>query len=98
MRYFWIVALALLPSLAAAQDCPVGAKSCKVVVMVPEEVQTLAQPGGIFDAAAFANRMQLGPITDAWRRKIETSPDGKVQQPASTSATTAPLPKPDPRK
>ncbi len=69
----------LLPIAAHAEDCPKGAPSCKVVVMTPEEIATMSQPGGIWDQAIWANRSGMTAIVEAWKKKIETSPNGTVK-------------------
>lgn len=66
---------------AYAQDCPAGAPSCKVVLISPQELQSLEGPGMIFDSAAWANRANLQGVVDAWKQKIANSPDGKVPAP-----------------
>jgi hypothetical protein len=68
-----------LVSYALAEDCPKGASSCKVVVMTPEEIATLIQPGGVFDQSTWANRSGMTSIVEAWKKKIETSPNGTVK-------------------
>jgi len=69
----------LMAEVAKAEDCPKGSASCKVVVMTPEEIATLMQPGGIMDQATWANRSGMTSIVEAWKKKIETSPNGTVK-------------------
>ena len=64
--------------------CPAGAASCKVVIITPQEMQSLEGPGMIFDSAAWANRANLQGVVDAWKQKIANSPNG----------VTAPAPAP----
>ena len=66
---------------ALAEDCPPGAPSCKVVIMTPQEEQTLIAPNGIFDNAEWANRSGLAGIVAAWKQKLATSPAGTVKKP-----------------
>lgn len=62
----------------ATTSCPVGAKSCKVITITPDEEQALAGPNMIFDHAEWANRATLGQIVQAWRLKVLLAPQGKV--------------------
>ncbi len=66
-------------SPAKAEDCPKGAQSCKIVVMTPEEIQTLTAPGNVFDQAQWANRSGMTALVEQWKKKIETSPNGTVK-------------------
>lgn len=68
-------------ALARAEDCPAGAPSCKVVIMTPQEIQSLEGAGLIFDSAEWANRANLAAAISAWKQKIASSPDGKVPAP-----------------
>jgi O-glycosyl hydrolase len=82
----WLVAAALtftfmLVMNALAEDCPAGAKSCKVVTMTDQEIQSLEGPGAVFDSAAWANRANLQAVVDAWKQKIAASPAGVVKTP-----------------
>ena len=67
---------------AAAQEvsypCPAGAKSCKIVVMVPDEENTLIGADMIFDHAVWANRVKFDSLVAAWREKLRQAPQGKV--------------------
>jgi hypothetical protein len=72
-----IAALAI--QAARAEDCPPNSGGCKVVVMTPQEVQSLEGPGLIFDSAIWANRANLQGAIDAWKQKIASSPDGIVK-------------------
>jgi len=66
-------------SPAKAEDCPKGATSCKVVVMTPEEIATLTQPGGVYDQAIWASRSTMTGIVEAWKKKIDSSANGTVK-------------------
>ena len=68
----------VMSALARAEDCPKGQGACKVVTVTQAELQTLTGPNAIFDAAAFANKMGLGSVIEAWKQKIASSPDGRV--------------------
>jgi hypothetical protein len=68
-------------ALAYAEDCPPGVSSCKIVVMSPQEIQSLEGAGLIFDSAEWANRANLAAAIAAWKQKIASSPDGKVPAP-----------------
>ena len=57
---------------AVAQECPQGVPSCKVVVMTPEEIQSLTGPNMVFDQATWASRSTMTGLTEAWKKKIET--------------------------
>ena len=77
-----LVVAAMALSLNAARAdyvCPPPATSCKVVIVTPQELQSLEGPGMIFDSAVFANRMQLTGLVEAWKQKIEASPAGVVK-------------------
>lgn len=67
-------------SLASAQEypCPPGLKSCKVIVLSPDEETTLVGPEMIFDHAVWAARVKFESMTQAWREKIRQAPAGKV--------------------
>ena len=81
----------VMSALARAEDCPPGVASCKVVVITPQELQTLEGPNAIFDAAEFANKMGLSGLITQWKAKIAASPDGKVVKP-DANGNTVPLP------
>ena len=66
-------------AVAYANDCPVGAKSCKIVTITDIEEKTLTDPGQIFDQATWANRSGMIGLADAWRKKISESPSGIVK-------------------
>ena len=85
------VIVMVMSALARAEDCPPGAVSCKVVVITPQELQTLEGPNAIFDAAEFANKMGLSNLIAQWKAKIAASPDGKVVKP-DTNGNPVPLP------
>lgn len=91
----------VMSALARAEDkklpieCPLGAKSCKVVIMTDQEIATLEGQNAIFDAAEFANKMGLGAVIAAWKNKIATAPDGHVS-PVKPDANGVPLTKPAP--
>lgn len=76
-----LTALFMLAMNAAtrAEDCQPNSGGCKIVVMTPQEVQSLEGPGLIFDSAVWANRANLQGIVDAWKQKIASSPDGAVK-------------------
>ena len=81
----------VMSALARAEDCPAGVASCKVVVISPQELQTLEGPNAIFDAAEFANKMGLSALIAQWKAKIAASPDGKVVKP-DANGNPVPLP------
>ena len=81
----------VMSALARAEDCPPGVASCKVVVITPQELQTLEGPNAIFDAAEFANKMGLSGLIAQWKQKIAASPDGKVVKP-DANGNPVPLP------
>lgn len=61
-------------------ECPAGAPSCKLVVMTPDEINTLTGAGLIFDSALWANRANLSAALDAWRNKLANAPNGNVKK------------------
>jgi len=63
-----------------AIECPAGAPSCKLVIMTPDEINTLAGAGLIFDSAEWANRANLSAAIAAWRQKINSAPNGNVKK------------------
>ena len=85
------VIVMVMSALARAEDCPPGVASCKVVVITPQELQTLEGSNAIFDAAEFANKMGLGNLIAQWKAKIAASPDGKVVKP-DANGNPVPLP------
>ena len=85
------VIVMVMSALARAEDCPPGVASCKVVVITPQELQTLEGPNAIFDAAEFANKMGLSGLIAQWKQKIAASPDGKVVKP-DANGNPVPLP------
>ena len=85
------VIVMVMSALARAEDCPPGAKSCKVVVMTDQEIATLEGPNAVFDAAEFANKMGLSGLIAQWKQKIAASPDGKVVKP-DANGNPVPLP------
>ena len=91
------VIVMVMSALARAEDCPPGAASCKVVVITPQELQTLEGPNAIFDAAEFANKMGLSGLISQWKQKIAASPDGKVVKP-DANGNPVPLPLPPEKK
>ncbi len=62
-------------SRADDYPCPAGAKSCKIVVLTPEEERTLLDP--IFPSAVWANRT-LTDLIEQWKIKLQQAPAGKV--------------------
>ena len=85
------VIVMVMSALARAEDCPPGVASCKVVVITPQELQTLEGPNAIFDAAEFANKMGLSAVIAAWKQKISTAPNGTVK-PLDANGNAVPLP------
>ena len=77
-------------------QCPQGARSCKVVILTPEEENTLTAPNGIFDTAVWANRAAFTDMTRAWREKLSAAPAGKVEA-AKPEAKPDSMPMPPPR-
>ena len=63
-----------------AIECPAGAPSCKVVIMTPDEINTLTGAGLIFDSSEWANRANLSAAIAAWRNKIASAPNGNVKK------------------
>lgn len=68
-------------TLASAQECPPGVPTCKIVVISPQEEQTLTAPNGILAVAEWGNRAGLADIVSAWRQKLATAPAGTVHKP-----------------
>jgi hypothetical protein len=100
MRRILLAALFLTPLAAHATDCPEGLKSCKVLILTPDEEKLLTAPNGILDTAAQARSLDLGKVVAFFYQKIATAPQGEVKAPppASTPAEKVPVPAPDPRK
>ena len=71
----------VMSALARAEDCPAGVKSCKVLVLTPDEEATLAGPEMILDHAVWANRVKFDSLARAWRDKLAAAPAGKVVEP-----------------
>ncbi|MFA5897686.1 MAG: hypothetical protein WC829_01105 [Hyphomicrobium sp.] len=71
----------VMSALARAEDCPAGVKSCKVLVLTPDEEATLAGPEMILDHATWANRVKFDSLARAWRDKLAAAPAGKVIEP-----------------
>lgn len=64
-------------SLSIADDtCPPGVPACKILVVTPQEEQTLTAPNGILDMAVWASR-PLGDFANQWRDKLKNAPAGK---------------------
>lgn len=82
----WLLILALGVAAGAAfgqpvpVECPPQAASCKIVVITPEEENTLTAPNMLFDAAVYANRMNFSHLVEAWKQKLATSPPGTVKE------------------
>lgn len=89
-----IAALAGMTAAASAQpsppvgQCPATAKSCIVVTMTPEEVNTLVGQNGIFDLAMWANRAGMESLVTAWKQKLQSSPAGKLPEPPKPEGNT----------
>lgn len=84
MRYFAlanavVVGLALFAIKAHAEDCPAGAKSCKILTLTPDEEALLVRQGGIFQTAAQARSLDLGSQVQYFVTKIEAAPAGVVK-------------------
>lgn len=79
MKSLLIIAALLLSTATYAEDCPKGVKDCKVLVLTPEEINTLTQPGGIFDLAVWANRANMEGLVTAWKNKLQMAPQGTVK-------------------
>ena len=79
-------------SRAEEVNCPPGIRACKIITLAPDEINSLTGPGGIFDAAEFANRMQLtGPI-QYWRNKLAAAPEVKGKPPVEPPKKIEPKP------
>jgi hypothetical protein len=104
MRLIVLAAFFLVPLQAHATDCPEGLKSCKVLILTPEEENLLTGKNGILDTAMQARQMDLGRAVTFFYQKIATAPAGTVKEespkPAVDPAPKAdvPVPAPDPRK
>ena len=84
-------------------ECPKGAPSCKIVIMTPQEIQTLEGAGLIFDSAVWANRANLSQAIDQWKAKIAGSANGHVTvdvnaNPAAKKQDKLPGGKPETKK
>lgn len=79
IAFLLLVVMAVRPARADSLVCPPPAKSCKIVVITPDEEATLTGPEGIFDHAVWANRAKFSDMIIAWRKKLETAPAGAVQ-------------------
>jgi hypothetical protein len=95
-----LVGLVAAP-LAYATDCPPDVKSCKVLVLTPDEEAALVNPRGVLDTAQAARNLDLANIVAYFRNKIATAPAGNVPPPvinATPDTKPVPVPTPDPRK
>ena len=81
----WVDPISLVP-------CPRGAKSCKIMVLSPEEEQALVQPNGILATAAVARKIDLEGIANYFFDKIKNAPAGKVTEPPKPVAQPAEKP------
>lgn len=73
-----------------SEECPAGAKSCKVLVLTPEEEQALMQPRGVLDTAREGRPLDLGQVVSYFRERISRAPAGTVPPEA------VPVPRPRP--
>ena len=69
--------------------CPPNVQSCKIVVVTPQEEQTLLAPNGIFDMALWASR-PLGDWINGWKDKLRTAPAGKLYVSPKPAAPPSP--------
>jgi hypothetical protein len=102
-----LLASALFPVMANATDCPPDVKSCKVLVLTPDEEAALVNPRGVLDTAQAARNLDLANIVAYFRNKIATAPAGtviatapagNVPPPEPKKEDKVPVPTPDPRK
>lgn len=109
MRSLFALAFFLIAYTAYAVDCPENAKSCKVLVLTPEEEQLLVNPRGILDTAAQARQLDLANVVAYFRAKIDKAEAGTVlaapkplgeggKAPSADAPKDVPVPTPDPRK
>lgn len=86
-----LVCNALAETAPPLGECPPGAPSCKVVIMTPQEEQTLTGQNGVFDQAVWASRSTMQTLVDAWKQKLAQSPNGtKAPEPKKPEAKVEP--------
>ena len=78
-----------MQAASRAEDCPAGVKACKIVVMTPEEENTLVGPEMIFDHATWAARAKFESLVNAWKEKLKQSPAGTVKAEHTDTNTNA---------
>jgi hypothetical protein len=83
-RSFWLLAgLALcVTSLRADEspvNCPPGAKSCKIIVLTPEEETALIGDKMVFQTASQGRYIDLDPVVRYFLTKIAQAPSGKAE-------------------
>lgn len=66
---------------AFSEDCPPGAKACKVLTLTPEEETSLIGINMMLDSAVFANRIQMEGVAKYWRDKVQNAHQGVVKEP-----------------
>ena len=79
----------------AAEKCPEGAASCKVLILTPQEEQFLMAPNGILSTAAQARKLDLETIANYLAERIKAAPAGEVVKKEEPKAPV-PAPKPKP--
>lgn len=62
-------------------QCPAAAKSCKVLILTPQEVNALVGDKMILQTAAQARSLDLGQVVNYFLTKLAAAPDGKVVAP-----------------
>ena len=95
LAILWISALCIITAIlillfgnvrADEITCPPGFPSCKILVITPQEEQTLTGPNAIFDMARWASR-PLGDWIDGWKAKLALAPAGKPFTPPAPPKT-----------
>lgn len=72
----FVVAFVLAINVAPAEECPANAKSCKVLVITPDEEETLKAM--IMQTGIEGSFSQIAKIVNAWLDKIQKAPAGEM--------------------
>jgi hypothetical protein len=59
--------------------CPAGAKSCKVLVLTPNEIEALTGKNMVLQTADQARHLDLGQIVQYFFTRLSAAPDGKPE-------------------
>lgn len=96
MRLILLALLLPLSSVVRAQElkCPSHVETCKVWILTPQEETMLIQPNGVFDTATQGRLIDLGPVVNYYRHKLEQAQ--VLTTPVKTVPDPVPIPQPVP--